>query len=81
MFFSIHNIWVQRYLYKSEDWKLYSVLRLSDLYNFPKEAEYSNNIIDYRKIIESLNSMWYYHETELDGETYNFTIEIKELIK
>lgn len=75
LFFSIHNTWTQRYLYKSEDWKLYSIIKFTDTYNFPEKAEYHN------LPVWTLNFLWYYHESKLNWETYDFTIEIIELIE
>lgn len=54
----------------------YSIVEIFDDYNFPEEAQYTFD----KQISEKLNAMWYYYESNLKWQTYDFIIQIKEKI-
>ncbi len=74
LYYAIHRYNWKTYLYKYEDNSIYTIIEFSDNYDFA-ETTYGLNKTD------ALNHMWYYYQTNLKWNTYDWVSEYKELIQ
>jgi len=74
LYFGVNKFKYEVYITRYE-WILHSLIKIEDDYDFPKDADYWEGLWD------TLNALWYYSQTKLNWEIYNWESHILEEIK